>query len=314
MLNTKKYFEQKGGMKLLKQYWRAGVLFHAVAQFLLLGGSKTALELLRLIITMKTQDRLKHKYGSVLKKFCYDETLECVRVKKVWIFWWQGMENAPTLVQRCYQSVIDNLSDWEVLLITKDNYLQYVDLPEYIISKLEKGQITITHFSDILRLELLIHYGGLWLDATVLCTSGSIPQSILNANLFVYQPQKPESNGRAISMSSWCIYARSNNKILMATREMLYEYWKNNTQMVDYFLLHHFFSIVCRFFPEDAKKIPPYCNSVPHILLLHIFEPYDECYWNDLKQMTCFHKLSYKFDKREKDLTDTYFKRLICEE
>ena len=35
---------------------------------------------------------------------------------------------------------------------------------------IDSGQITKTHLSDLLRLELLIRYGGTWIDATVFCT------------------------------------------------------------------------------------------------------------------------------------------------
>ena len=66
---TKKYFKKAGGVGLLKQYWRAGVLHTAIIQFLLLGRSETALKLLRLIVSMKVQEKLKKKYASVLKRF-----------------------------------------------------------------------------------------------------------------------------------------------------------------------------------------------------------------------------------------------------
>lgn len=311
MSEAKKYFKRSGGISLLKQYWRAGVFFPALFQFILLGRSKKALELLRLTVTLKTQHRLKKKYGKVLKSFVYDESLEHIASRKVWIFWWQGMESAPGLVQRCYSSVKENLIDWEIVLITQDNYKEYVTFPEHILQRLENGEITLTHFSDLLRLELLINHGGLWLDATVLCTSSAIPQSIIDSDLFVHQALKPGADGHATVMSSWCIYAKTNNKILLATREMLYQYWQKNTKLVDYFLLHQFFTIVCNHFPEDAKQIPPFSNSVPHILLLRLFEQYDERYWNDLKRMTCFHKLSYKFDAVSKVIEGTYYDKFF---
>ena len=311
MSETKDLFKRGGGVSLLKQYWRAGVLLPTMAQFVLLGKSRTALELLRMTASLKTQQRLERKYRKVLNEFKYDETLKHYAAKKVWVFWWQGMESAPTLVKRCYQSVKENLSDWEILLITQDNYKQYIDFPEHILQKLDKGQITLTHFSDLLRLELLIQHGGLWLDATVLCTGGVIPQSIIDSDLFVYQAQKPGSNGMATIMSSWCMYAKTNNKILMATRELLYEYWKKNTKMDDYFLLHQFFTIVCNKYPEDSMKIPPFCNSVPHILLLHLFDKFDKQLWSDLLKMTCFHKLSYKLDAQKTEIPDTYYQYII---
>lgn len=41
-------------------------------------------------------------------------------------------------------------------------------LPDYIVKKWEKGRIPADLFSDLLRLELLIRYGGTWIDSTVL--------------------------------------------------------------------------------------------------------------------------------------------------
>lgn len=311
MSETKELFKRGGGTAILKQYWRAGVLIPTLAQFCLLGKSRTALELLRMTASLKTQQRLERKYRKILTDFTYDESLKHEASKKIWIFWWQGMENAPSLVKRCYQSVKENLFEWEIVLITKDNYKQYVVFPEHILQKLDKGQITLTHLSDLLRLELLIRHGGLWLDATVLCTGSDIPKSIIDSDLFVFQAQKPGSNGMATIMSSWCMYAKTNNKILMATRELLYEYWKKNTKMDDYYLLHQFFSIVCNKFPEDSMKIPPFCNSVPHILLLHLFDKFDKQLWSDLLKMTCFHKLSYKLDAPKKEIPDTYYQYII---
>lgn len=311
MSEAKKYFKQKGGIELLKQYWRAGVLMTSIGQFCLLGKSKKALEILRLTVSLKTQRHLDKKYANNLKVFQCDDSLIRVASNKLWIFWWQGIDSAPDLVKVCYKSIIENLKDWDIILITENNYKDYVSFPDFILEKLSNGQITLTHFSDLLRLELLIKYGGLWLDATVLCTSSNIPKSILESDLFVYQAQKPGADGRAVVMSSWCMYAKTNNKILMATRNLLYKYWEKNTKMDDYFLLHQFFSIVCNYYPDEARKIPPFCNSTPHILLLHLFDEYDKNYWSDLKNMTCFHKLSYKLDLNNKKSNSTYYDEIL---
>lgn len=306
------YFNKSGGIKILRQYWKAGVLFTAIIQFLLLGRSKTALLLLREIVSLKTQNKLRRKYTGVLDAFdrVYEEK-EHTSSRKLWVFWWQGLDNAPTVVKRCYTSMIENLSDWEIVLITEKNYKTYVTFPEYIIQKFEKGQITITHLSDLLRLELLINHGGLWLDATVLCTSGNLPASITDSELFLFQTLKPGADGHATTMSSWCMYAKTNNKLLIVTRELLYGYWKKQTMLMDYFLIHQFFSIACERYPEETQKIPPYCNSIPHILLLHLFNEYDAQYWNDLKKMTCFHKLSYKLNEEDKLKENTYFDVIV---
>lgn len=313
MSKLKEIFYKAGGFELLKQYWKAGVLPTAIIQFLLLGRSKTSLLLLREIISLKTQKRLKRKYIHVLESFgsnYVDQPHKDSRI--IWLFWWQGIDAAPSLVKKCYKSIQDNLGkSWNVTLITKENYLEYVSFPEHILEKLSKNLITLTHFSDLLRLELLIKYGGLWLDATVLCTNSEIPKSILNSDLFYYQALKPGADGKPIVMSSWCMFAKTNNKILMATRELLYNYWKKKNSLVDYYLIHQFFSISCDYFPDAKNTVPPFCNSIPHILLLHFFEEYNEQYWSDLKRMSCFHKLTYKLDKEGTEKKGTYYEKII---
>lgn len=313
MSKVKEYFKNAGGIELIKMYWRNGVLGTAVSQFILLGRSKTALEILRLSVVLKTKLRIEKKYRKVLK--CFDEQWQDNGLHKekkiVWLFWWQGEEAMPPLVRQCYISVKKHLTDWEIVLLTEKNYIEYADLPDYIKEKQRTGVITLTHFSDLLRLELLIKHGGLWMDATVLCTSGNIPRSILNSDLFVYISQKPGADGDAIPMSSWLMWSKTNNRILMATQTLLYKYWEKNNSLVDYFLLHHFMSIVMEYYPEESNKISPFCNSIPHILQLHLFDKYDDVYWNDLKQMTCFHKLTYKLNKELCIKKGTYYEYIM---
>ena len=59
---------------------------------------------------------------------------------------------------------------YEVIVIDEKNWREYIDLPDYIIRRRERKQIPPAHFTDLLRLELLIRYGGTWIDSTVLCT------------------------------------------------------------------------------------------------------------------------------------------------
>lgn len=307
MSNNKEFLEQVHEPRVLSRYKHSGFYSSALFQFLLLGRSRRALELLQMTGELKTQQQLKKRFSKFLSSFKYDESLLCKGSHTVWICWWQGIENAPLLIQRCYRSVIKNLIGWDVVLISKDNFHQYVDLPENIITRLNEGLITPSQVSDFFRLELLIRYGGLWLDASVYCTGNNIPKSILESNLFVFQAQKPNSNGKAIVMSKWCIYAKANNKILMATRELLYHIWNNNHYTHNDRLLNHIFSVVYDFYGEESNGIPAFCNTVPHILSSHLFDAYDELYWGDLKKLTCFHKLDYKQDSAKSRIEGSYY-------
>lgn len=97
---------------------------------------------------------------------------------KVWVFWWQGINSeTPEIVQNCIESIKNNFKSHEVVIITKENFSSYVSIPNYILEKMNNKIISITHFSDILRANLLSEYGGVWLDATCFLT-GSIEDEI----------------------------------------------------------------------------------------------------------------------------------------
>lgn len=313
-MNLKEMFKKQGGIKLLKQYWQGGALFTGIGQFLLLGKSRTALEILRLSTTLKTKQKLEKKYKWKLEEFdkTYTEK-EHKTSDTIWICWFQGMDNAPDLVKKCYQSVVKNNPDKKVIVITEKNISDYVTFPEYIVTKWKQGVITHTHMTDLLRLELLITYGGLWLDATVLCT-GIAPEYFFDSDLFFFQTLKPGRDGHASYISSWLMEAKTNNKILMATRELCYEYWKANNTMWDYFLLHDFMSIVLEKYEEDWKKIIQRDNATPHILLLRLFDKYDEKMWAAIKDQTQFHKLTYKFSEEKQKEQGTYYRILLGEQ
>lgn len=310
-MGLKEIFNKQGGMKLLKQYWQGGALFTGIGEFILLGRSRTALEILRLSTTFKTKQKLEKKYRWKLEEF--DESYiekEHKASNKIWICWFQGMDNAPELVKKCYQSVVENNQDKEVVVLTTENISNYVTFPDYIMGKWKSGIITHTHMTDLLRLELLINHGGTWIDATVLCT-GEAPDYFFNSDLFFYQNLKPGRDGDCQYISSWFMSAKTNNKILMATRELCYEYWKKNNSMWDYFLLHDFMSIVLEKYEDDWKRVVPRNNATPHILLLRLFDQYDEEMWNAIKGQTPFHKLTYKFSEEEKDKMGTYYDVLL---
>lgn len=308
-MGLKKIFEKQGGMKLLKQYWQGGAFFTAVGEFILLGKSRTALEILRLSTQLKTKQKLYKKYNHILNGFEKDWKNDLTHEisNKVWICWFQGIEQAPALVQKCYRSVVENMPDKEVILLTSENMFDYLEFPDYIIEKWKAGIITHTHMTDLMRLELLIRYGGLWLDATVFCSDGNIPEYFFQSDLFMFQCLKPGRDGHANYISSWLIGAKTNNRVLLAVQELCYAYWKENNSMWDYFLLHDFIVIVLDRFQDEAMAIIPRDNATPHVLLLRLFEQYDEACWYAIKGQTQFHKLTYKFNGEKEKMKGTYY-------
>lgn len=314
-MGLKEIFQKQGGVGLLKQYCQSGALFTAVAEFILLGKKKKALEILRLTAEYKTKENLEKKYKSEIVRW---EKHYCEKViqessNKVWVCWFQGIEQAPDLVKKCYQSLQQNLTDREIILITEKNMCDYVEFPDFILEKWKKGQITYTHMTDLLRLELLIRYGGMWIDATVFCTEKreTIPDYYFNSELFFYQELKPGRDGHSEFVSSWLISAKSNNKILMMTRDLCYTYWKTHDSLINYFLFHDFFCIALEHHPKEWNQIVPRDNGTPHILLLRLFEKYDEQLWQAVRAQAPFHKLSYKFDEEQEKKKGTFYWKLF---
>lgn len=311
-MNVIETFRKQGGLRLIRQYWKSGSLPTAVNQFVVLGRSRTALEILRLSATLKTKQKIEKRYRAILDEFDrnYVEE-EHTSSHKIWICWFQGMENAPQLVQKCYQSLQENIYGREIVLLTNENLHDYVQFPDYIQDKIDQGIIPRTHMSDLLRLELLERYGGTWIDATVYCSSPDIPEYMLDSDLFLFQCLKPGRDGHATTISSWFMTAQSHNKIIAATRYLLYAYWKNHNDLEDYFLLHMFFQMAIERYADVWDRVVPFDNATPHVLLLRLFEPYDPKMWQYITARTPFHKLTHKFNAEKTALDNTFYQRIL---
>lgn len=302
-------FKKVGGKKILHQYARAHVLPFFSLLTVILGFSRKSLEIVRLAVSNRILCKMRKKYHRFIEQYKISHSTNFVRTYSdiIWVCWLQGMETAPNIVQCCYHSLTTHITNKEIILLTENNYRDYVNFPIYIQKKIDQGEISKTHMSDLLRLELLTHYGGTWIDATVFCSGDNIPEYMLNADLFLFQDLKPGLDGHCTCISSWFITASSNHPILQLTLALLYEYWRVHSKMIDYFLFHYFFQLAVEAYSEFWKQVIPFSNATPHILLLRLFEPYDAKTWEAVKSICCFHKLSYKYEESKKERKGTYY-------
>ena len=86
----------------------------------------------------KTAKKLKEEIQPVVQPFT------------VFTMWWQGENEMPPLMKSCVNS-LDKIGG-RVVVITKDNYVDYVSLPDYIVSLSACGKMCLAHFSDIIRI------------------------------------------------------------------------------------------------------------------------------------------------------------------
>jgi len=217
--------------------------------------------------------------------------------KTIWICWFQGMENAPKIVKKCYESICKTFKGYEVVVITEDNYNNYVDIPNYIIRKRKNNLITNAHFSDIIRIELLANRGGIWIDSTVYSTSKEVPKYLIENDMFVFKEVNlNRGDVPSIVASSWFMKSNSGNPIILLTRDLIREYWKKHNILLDYFLLHLFFSMATKKYKSIWDNIPTYNNINPHIMQFELKNNYVKERFEYYKSISDFHKLTFKIN------------------
>jgi len=230
----------------------------------------------------------------------YIKPVKNIQNKVIWICWMQGYDNSPDIVKACFKSAKEHSSGFDVILITEENMNDYVHIPEHIIKKYNDGQITKTHFSDILRVLLLINYGGIWLDSTVFL-SGNIPKFIIDSDLFMFKTSNVDRNA-FLPASSWFIAAKKENPILIKVYNILLNYWKNEKDMMHYYLLHITLALVINY-DHDANKLWNKLfyknNSDPHVLQFKLFDEYTDSMREYIWQISFAHKLSHYFNYLE---------------
>ena len=184
---------------------------------------------------------LKKEYGFLLKKYNseWDGRVEKQPNAPVWVFWWQGESNMPEILKVCQKSRKVFLSEHPVILLTKDNIKKFVCLDNLIWQKFDAGELRIQHLADIIRVNLLRDYGGLWLDASVFCMK-LIPEDYFNYPIYSIKKQyNPKMDNYNVSLNRWTTFVIGgwkNNILCSFLCDFFEEYCKRERFFVDYFL------------------------------------------------------------------------------
>lgn len=300
---------QFGGMRLLWQYLRMGVLWTGIRECLRCIVNGRSLKYVYPAITRKTDKMLTEKYADA-PQYTVPDTLPNANVSAnvIWFCWLQGIDSAPDLVRACHNSIVTNLPESSVVVITADNYHDYVTLPDYIERKYHDGIIPHPLFSDILRLALLIHHGGTWIDASVLCTGNKYWEEIQKSELFLFRYFK---DGKVIGTSNWFIHAKPGNPVLRSVLGMLLAYWRDYNCTVEYYIFHLFFNVAASRHPELIKQMPR-GNSFAFIQLgQRITHDFNLEWWNNLTRKVSFHKLNYRHADKAGRNPDSYYNHIV---
>lgn len=216
--------------------------------------------------------------------------------KKIWVFWWQGIENAPLIIKLCINNMKKYIKNREIIILTKYNYSNYVKIPDYIIKKFNNGNISIQEFSDIIRIYLLYYYGGAWLDAT-LFIKNNLDDKIFDYEFYTIKREKKDdmfiSNYR---WTSFFLVAKPRSLLFKYLLSMKYYYWKKYNIVIDYLLTDHFINYLYNNYDQIKILIDkvPINNTHVNDLLEVINDEYKKDEIDILRKNTFIYKLTWK--------------------
>lgn len=190
--------------------------------------------------------------------------------KKIWLFW-DNPNNIPWIVKFNIYKIKKNNSDFDLIIINKKNYKEYVDLSMFNLT--EKMFNTPQYFSDLLRIFLLSKYGGVWVDSTLIIWK-NLKNLIGNEDELIFFQNKHNSRRGTLALESWFIAAVPNHVFINKIKQILiglntydkiiiFLYFKLEKDKVikqyntanKYHLIYHIFNYACQTFPNYIDKI-----------------------------------------------------------
>lgn len=137
----------------------------------------------------------------------------------IWFLWFQGLDNAPYVVRKCYESWVARNPGWELICLD-DASLKTAASADYYAGSF--ATMSRQQRSDLLRLDLLSKHGGVWVDATCFCVQplDSWLPANLDSGFFAFSRPHPQ---RVIS--SWFLAAEPQNILVSRLLQFMLDYW-----------------------------------------------------------------------------------------
>ena len=285
----------------------------------------------------KTQKMVGEDWDRVLKEYFTNKIeTEQINPKKtfnnekiIWQFWGQGwdFEKLPDVVKISYKSVEKYKKDYEIIHLDMNNINDYLEIPAYILKKVEDKKMGFAHFTDIIRLALLYNYGGVWIDATILLTD-YLPQEYFEMDYFMFQRDDNLENKKdwedyddfyfswnnemKVRVLNSIIFAKKNNEIIKTLLDMLLIFWEHNDLVPNYFFFQVLYTeLIENYYKKKQCKIVS--DTLTHELIRVWFDKFSQEKLDEITKRNNVHKLTYKIDSGKRDTKGTfldYFKKM----
>lgn len=252
--------------RIYAEAWRQGRIV-GIGYTLLLWKNHT--KFLMRIRNAKDQQRAIYRMISFMEQFAYvvdkyktapsyPAPIDRTEEKTIWVYW-NDERYMPSMVMSCIQRIRDNANGHKVIIITKDNVTDYLDFDPVVWRKWREGKITPTHFSDFVRAGLLLKYGGVYMDSTILLTQ-PLPAYVTESDY--YTNHLPSVNHTNVSGGRWSSFFQACHKdclLMQVVLEIFTEYWKRYDALADYVLIDYAMNLAYTHIPSVRLLI----DSVP---------------------------------------------------
>lgn len=216
---------------------------------------------------------------------------------RIWVCWWQGEDAMPELVRACLRTVRLHACGHPVTVVSKDNFCSYVELPEFILSKVERGVIDLTKLSDVLRCALIKRHGGIWIDSTIFLTRDVDDFIFVDRPFWTYRTFPTTNN---VSMGNWTgnFWAAGRGNVLASfLLDFHYSYWERNDRVLTYLLPDYGFVIGWKYVGVIRSMV----EAVPRVnkdtvMKHYLNKPFDEEEWSCFVNEFVYQKLAYKME------------------
>ena len=137
--------------------------------------------------------------------------------------WLQGLDVAPELVKRCVYSWQRHNPDWKIIVLDEQNLKEYIEVYDFVGRN--RATITIQALSDIIRINLLAKFGGVWADATCFCCQPLAEWigNYMTSGFFAFEKPGPDR-----LISNWFLASGKNCHLTQTFCKATNSYWSQN--------------------------------------------------------------------------------------
>lgn len=284
-------------------------------------GPAFALAKLQCIWTDERIDSVQRKNRAILNYLYAEykpllETYQTVRTTTesranapVWTMWWDG--EMPEVIEMCWQSKLRSAGTHPVNMITKENVAQYISFPDEVWNQFYSGKLRIQHLADMIRVQLIRKYGGIWLDASIYC-NGRIPEEYFQMPLYSIRGSE---DPRFVSNNQWTTFAiggHPENVLCGFLDDFFRAYCLTGKPFMDYYLFDCAIALAHRHLPAARNCLDalPKAEWDCYWLNAHLERPAAE---NDCANIPLFSKISWGRFVNQTPAEGTLYKLLLKE-